>query len=107
MFTSCTLNGFDTKTRLETWSAAAREHRLAEEAMADGVDDLSGISLEGVVVVFGSASLATLAFLATNSNSVLANGDLGLQQVIRAACGRARVVARDKIPSHACVNRVA
>ena len=27
------------------------------------------------------ASLTTLAFLATNSNSVLANGDLGLQQV--------------------------
>ena len=58
-------------------------------------------------MVFGSASLATLAFLATNSNSVLANGDLGLQQVIRAACGRARVVARDKILLHACANRVA
>jgi hypothetical protein len=49
--------------------------------MECGVDDLAGTSLEGVVVVFGSASLVTLAFLATNSNSVLANGDLGLQQV--------------------------
>ena len=28
-----------------------------------------------------AASLTTLAFIATNSNSVLANGDLGLQQV--------------------------
>ena len=68
--------------------------------MAAGVDDLSGISLEGVVVVFGSASLATLAFLATNSNSVLANGDLGLQQV-------SRQIERHVPDTCSCIHKIA
>ena len=37
--------------------------------------------LEAVVLVFGAVALTTLGFIAINSHSVLAGGELGLQQV--------------------------
>ncbi|EKX32550.1 hypothetical protein GUITHDRAFT_156292 [Guillardia theta CCMP2712] len=40
--------------------------------------------LEAVVLVFGAVSLTTLGFIAINSHSVLAGGELGLQQVLLA-----------------------
>eukprot|EP00287_Rhodomonas_sp_CCMP768_P007540 CAMPEP_0196719090 /NCGR_PEP_ID=MMETSP1091-20130531/2155_1 /TAXON_ID=302021 /ORGANISM="Rhodomonas sp., Strain CCMP768" /LENGTH=93 /DNA_ID=CAMNT_0042059949 /DNA_START=88 /DNA_END=369 /DNA_ORIENTATION=+ len=47
----------------------------------EGADELH---LQGLVVVFGAASLTTLGFLATNSATLRAHGDLGLQQLLLA-----------------------
>mmetsp|Transcript_54486 Transcript_54486/g.127426 ORF Transcript_54486/g.127426 Transcript_54486/m.127426 type:complete len:92 (+) Transcript_54486:105-380(+) len=46
--------------------------------------EVEDLHLQGLVVVFGAAFLTTLGFLATNSATLRAHGDLGLQQVLLA-----------------------
>mmetsp|Transcript_35059 Transcript_35059/g.109560 ORF Transcript_35059/g.109560 Transcript_35059/m.109560 type:complete len:80 (-) Transcript_35059:1288-1527(-) len=50
--------------------------------------------LEAVVLVFGAVSLTTLGFIAINSHSVLAGGELGLQQVSEEEMSRSMTLSR-------------